>query len=99
MRSSQKHNTHDSRFFADGFVSRPFALFLCSQVNRLGLPVTEAEARLLVVEYGGAAAGGVCSNGDGEGQMNGGGEGQLSLDDFDLMVRRQSRSSFSRSIL
>lgn len=60
------------------------------QVNRLGLPVTEAEARLLVAEYGGTA-GGAYPGGDDRGQMKGGGEGQLSLDDFDFMLRRKSR--------
>lgn len=64
------------------------------QVNRLGLPVTEAEARLLVVEYGGTAVG-VCTNGGSRGQIKRSGQGQLSLDDFDLMVRRQSRASLS----
>ena len=62
------------------------------KVNRLGLPVTEAEARLLVVEYGGAA-GGACPGGGGDEQTSGRGDGQLSLDDFDFMVRRQSRAT------
>lgn len=99
----QQHKT--IRYFSHSFTwfqslldpTLPFAVCsFFSQVNRLGLPVTEAEARLLVVEYGGAAAGGVCVNGDVDGQEKGGGEGQLSLDDFDFMVRRQSRLSISR---
>lgn len=46
-----------------------------------------------MVEYGGAGGEGARSSGDGEDQKKGGGEGQLSLDDFDLMIRRQSRVS------
>lgn len=65
------------------------------QVNRLGLPVTQAEARLLVVEYGGVAGGASTSGGDEEQQAKQSGEAQLSLDDFDFMVRRQSRMSLS----
>ncbi|CAM9197834.1 unnamed protein product, partial [Ectocarpus sp. 13 AM-2016] len=57
-------------------------------VNGLGLPVSEAEARLLVTEYGGVAGG---SHADGSGGKATG-EGQLSLDDFDCMVRWQSRA-------
>lgn len=68
--------------FSQHLFNAPFRACFLLQVNRLGLPVTEAEARLLVVEYGGAAGGG-------------GGDGQLSLDDFDFMVRRQSRVSLS----
>jgi len=64
------------------------------QVNGLGLPVTEAEARLLVAEYGGTAAAGVAraSSGDAAGRK-GGGDSQLSLDDFHRMVSRQTRAS------
>lgn len=65
------------------------------QVNRLGLPITEAEARLLVVEYGGVARE-TRASGGGDGQMKRSADGQLSLDDFDLMVRRQSRVSTNR---
>ncbi|CAM9719832.1 unnamed protein product [Ectocarpus fasciculatus] len=61
---------------------------LLQAVNGLGLPVSVAEARLLVTEYGGVA-GGDCAGGSGG---NGTGEGQLTLDDFDCMVRWQSRS-------
>ncbi|CAM9343776.1 unnamed protein product, partial [Scytosiphon promiscuus] len=52
-------------------------------VNGLGLPVSAAEARLLVAEYGGTVR-----RGEGEGDI--GGETQLSLGDFDSMLRQQT---------
>ncbi|CBJ31907.1 hypothetical protein Esi_0291_0012 [Ectocarpus siliculosus] len=61
---------------------------LLKAVNGLGLPVSVAEARLLVTEYGGVAGGGRADGSGGKGT----GEGQLSLDDFDCMVRWQSRA-------
>ncbi|CAM9262515.1 unnamed protein product [Ectocarpus sp. 12 AP-2014] len=70
---------------ASGHVSQEELL---KAVNGLGLPVSEAEARLLVTEYGGVAGGGRADGSGGKGT----GEGQLSLDDFDCMVRWQSRA-------
>lgn len=51
-----------------------------AQVNSLGLPISAAEARLLIAEYGGTAQGG-----HGKGEIEG--EKQLSLGDFDSMLR------------
>ncbi len=65
------------------------------KVNGLGLPVTEAEARLLVVEYGGpAAVGEAHASGGGATGMKGGRGSQLSLDNFQRMVGRQTRVSY-----
>lgn len=66
-----------------------FRCCLLFQVNGLGLPVTAAEARLLILEYGGTAGGGTA--GEGKGEVG----AQLSLDDFDGMVRKQSRVSIT----
>lgn len=51
-----------------------------AQVNGLGLPISAAEARLLVTEYGG-----IVEQGQGEGGKER--ERQLSLGDFDSMIR------------
>lgn len=84
-----RNSPHD-KWRATPFVQHKFfTVPLLLQVNGLGLPVTAAEARLLIVEYGGTARGGTPGEGKGEGGA------QLSLDDFDGMIRRKSRVSIT----